>query len=44
MKKTRFTDEQVTRVLKQGEAAMKTAEICRDREIGSPRHRKREGR
>jgi putative transposase len=44
MKKTRFTDEQVTRVLKQGEAAMKTAESCRQQGISSATFHKWEER
>jgi len=33
MKKTRFTEEQIAAILKQGEAGMKTADLCRQNGI-----------
>jgi putative transposase len=33
MKQSRYTEEQIIGVLKQGEAGMKTAEICREHGI-----------
>jgi putative transposase len=33
MKKTRFTEEQIAAILKQSEAGMKTADLCRQNEI-----------
>jgi putative transposase len=33
MKRTRFTEEQIAAILKQGEAGMKTAELCRQNGI-----------
>jgi putative transposase len=32
-KRTRFTEEQIAAILKQGEAGMKTAELCRQNSI-----------
>ena len=33
MKRTRFSEEQIAGILKQGEAGMKTAELCRQHGI-----------
>lgn len=33
MKRTRFTEEQIVAILKQGEAGLKTAELCRQNGI-----------
>ena len=33
MKKARFTEEQIAAILKQGEAGMKTADLCRQNGI-----------
>ena len=33
MKRSRFTEEQIAAILKQGEAGMKTAELCRQNGI-----------
>jgi putative transposase len=33
MKRTRFTEEQIVAILKQSEAGMKTAEVCRQNGI-----------
>ena len=33
MKRTRFTEEQIVAILKQSEAGMKTAEVCRQHGI-----------
>lgn len=33
MKKTRFSEHQIIQILKQGEAGMKVADICRDQGI-----------
>ncbi len=34
MKRTRFSEEQIAGILKQGEAGMKTTELCRQHGIG----------
>ena len=36
MKKTRFSEEQIIRVLKESEAGAKTAELCRKHGISEP--------
>ena len=33
MKRTRFTEEQIVGILKQGEAGLKTTEVCRQNGI-----------
>lgn len=35
MKKSRFSEEQIIGILKQGEAGMKTAELCREHGISA---------
>lgn len=35
MKKTRFSEQQIIQILKQGEAGMKVADICREQGISS---------
>jgi putative transposase len=36
MKRSRFSEEQIVAILKQGEAGMKTAELCRQHGISEP--------
>jgi putative transposase len=35
MKKSRYTEEQIIGILKQHEAGVKTADLCREHDIGS---------
>jgi len=37
MQKSRFSEEQVIGVLKQHESGVKTADLCREHEIGAAR-------